>query len=95
MIVEAVKQNGHFIIPYFDELNLGVDRVDVYIDDNVIQGLNNKSDTYKNIEKLNDELGGDEFLELKLKNMPKNFKYQDSGKTDKEIWYEERRAKYE
>ncbi len=54
-----------------------------------------KSSTYKSIEKLNKNLGGDEFLELKLKNMSIDYEYIDTEKSDEELFYESKKEKYE
>jgi len=97
MELEAIRSGSQFIIPELTELNLDIDKIMITISDEIINNSKkiNKSTTYKSLEKLNKDLGGDEFLELKLKNMAKNFKYKESGKTDKETWYAERRDKYE
>jgi len=97
MQLEAIRKGNQFIIPELTELNLDVDKIMITISDETINKSKKiiKSTTYKSLEQLNKDLGGDEFLELKLKNMPKNFKHKEYSKTDKEIWYEARRDKYE
>lgn len=52
-----------------------------------------KSDTYKKLEQLNEKLGGDELVELKLQNYPQNYEYN-SNKSDDEVLMEALRAKY-
>lgn len=54
-----------------------------------------KSETYRSIEKLNDDIGGDEFLELKLKNSSSDYICKTSSKSDKELWLDARKEKYE
>jgi len=97
MKLEAIRSGNQFIIPALIELNLDVDKIMITISDDIINKSKkiNKSTTYKSLEQLNKDLGGNEFLELKLKNMPKDFRYKECAKTDKEIWLEERRDKYE
>lgn len=96
MKIEAVKQNGHFVIPYLDNLDLSLDKIDIIIDDAILENKkNDKSETYKKLEKLNTQLGGNEFLQLKLKNTPKDYEYKHSDKNDREIWFEAVKNKYE
>ena len=53
-----------------------------------------KSETYKALEKAVEKSGGNNLLRIKLKNMPKDFSYE-SDKTDKEILYKVLKEKYE
>ena len=55
----------------------------------------NKSVTYRKLEQISAELEGDELIDMILKDMPKDYHYISSEKTDKEIWYEEVEKKYE
>jgi len=54
-----------------------------------------KSTTYANMMELNDLLGGDDLVEAVLKGMPEYFTYVQSSQSDKEVWFEERKHKYE
>ena len=101
MKVVAIKKEGHYIIPYFEKIHLKRKRVELEFDEKVLWDEKGKeknvekSETYKQLEKLNKDLGGDELIESIMKGMPLDYKYTPSGKSDKEIWYEERREKYE
>ncbi len=54
-----------------------------------------KSETYKHLENLDKELGGSTLLKAIMKGMPLDYTYKKTDKTDREIWYEEVREKYE
>ena len=41
-----------------------------------------KSDTYRKLEELNEKLGGDELIELKLKSYSKNYTYNNTEYDD-------------
>ncbi len=64
-------------MPYLDRLDLDIDKVKVTIQDSLIIKAEriDKSKTYKSIEKLNSDLDGDEFLELKLRNSSKDYSF--------------------
>jgi lipoate-protein ligase A len=89
MRAEVRKINGHFMIPVLDSFNLDIDRFEIDLPEKI---FNSDSNFY---EKLNRDFKKEELLELITKGMPKNYHYIESEKSDKEIWYEEAKEKYE
>ena len=53
-----------------------------------------KSKTYKMLEEASKNTDN-KLVKMWLKHLPKDFEYKNSGMTDKEIWYEEVKHKYE
>ena len=99
MKVEAIKKDGHFIVSYFDKIKLEHDKIEIEFDENVLNKkkktrVEEKSATYKALEKAVKKSGGNDFLKLLLKNTPKNYTYY-QNKPDNEILYEALREKYE
>jgi len=81
-------------------MDITEDSFEIEVSDEMLKKTNKsdqltKSKTYKMLEELNKKLGGDEFIELKLKNIPINYEYQDTGKSDRDLWYEAVKDKYE
>ncbi len=93
----AVKKDGHYIVPALDVLRLGIDEIPVTIDDSIfkLSQDGSQSDAIKKLESINKELGENLLINAILKGLPKDFLYQSSGLTDKEIAVEERTKKYE
>jgi len=59
------------------------------------EAVNEKSATYAKMMELKDLLGGDDLVEAVLKGMPEDFTYVPSNQTGRDIWFEERKHKYE
>ena len=101
MKVEAVKKGNHYIIPYFDKINLKQEKIELEFDEKIIQNQNKKREpvkkgtTYKKYSQLSAELNGDELIDMIISDMPEDYKYSATAKTEKEIWYEEIKKKYE
>ena len=105
MQLEAVKMNGHYFIPYLDKVELKSNKITVNINDELIQSaqkttstkktIKTKSETYRKLEKLKTELKGDSLIESILDGMPIDYEYKDPGKTDRELWYDAVKEKYE
>lgn len=96
MKTQAIKKDGHYYIPYLEGLDLEADEVTIEIDDNILKHLViKKSGIKQELENMNKEMGGNRLIESILDGMPDDFKYVSSGKTDNELWYEERKHKYE
>ena len=99
MKVEAVKKGNHYIIPYFDKIDLKQERIELEFDEGIIAYGDNsgktveKSKAYKALENANKRLPGDSLLELLLKNTPINYSYQQS-KPDKKVLYDVLKEKY-
>jgi len=97
MLIEVIKKDGHFIVPYFEKIHLNLKRIKLEIDENFLHIQEKdveKSETYKALEKAVEKSGGNNLLKIKLKNMPKDFCYK-SDKTDEEILYDALKGKYE
>ncbi|MCD4818176.1 MAG: hypothetical protein K8S23_05760 [Candidatus Cloacimonetes bacterium] len=97
MKVEAILKNGHYIIPYLEKINFNKDHLTIEIDERIFENKIEvkKSETYKQLEKLNKELGGNKLIEAIMKGMPFDYIYKKPEKTDREIWYEAVKEKYE
>ncbi len=96
MRLEAIRKNNHFMLPQLDKLNLKTDKVVVYIEDSALDDIKEQEKkTYETLDKLSASLGGDELIKAIMLGMPEDYKYESVNKTDKEIWYEGRKAKYE
>lgn len=54
-----------------------------------------QSKTYQDLLEMEQQLSCHTLIKMILNDIPKDFSYNSSEKTDKEIWYEERRYKYE
>lgn len=65
------------------------------VNENNHEKAKKKSVTYANMMELNKLLGGDHLLEAVLKGMPEDFTYVASSQSDREIWFEECKHKYE
>ena len=80
-------------------MNPEQDKIEIEFDGNILNKkkktrVEEKSETYKALEKAVEKSGGNNLLRIKLKNMPKDFSYE-SDKTDKEILYKVLKEKYE
>ncbi len=96
MKTRAIKKDGHYYIPYLEGLDLNTDEVTIEIDDNIFkQTVTKKSQIKQELENMNKEMGGNKLIESILYGMPDDFTYIPSDKSDKELWYEERKHKYE
>ena len=71
------------------------DHLTIEIDEELLKKVREKSKTYKHLEEINKDLGGSVLLNAILKEIPINYTYKETDKTDKELWYEEVREKYE
>lgn len=95
MKVEAVLKNGQYVIPFLEKIKLKKPIIFIEIDDKLFSESIKKSDEYKKFEKLSGELEDNELLKLIMDGMPKNYHYKETDLTDREIWLEETRSKYE
>ena len=96
MLAEVKKINGHYMIPGLDKLSLKKDIFFLEIPDYLIKKEEmEKSKAYKNFEELKIELKGDPLIDILFKHMPLDYKEEVNEETDRDIWYEAIREKYE
>ena len=96
MQVEAIEMNGHYFIPALDNQGIKKKRIRFDIPDEKLKDVpeEKKSNTYKILEEVNKKTDN-KLVKMWLKHLPKDFKYKDTGATDRELWYEAVKDKYE
>jgi len=93
---EADVHDGKVEIPAKYRKQLGQHiKLIALVDERKVENVNGKNATYVNMMELNDLLGGDDLVEAVLKGMPEDFTYVQSSQSDRDIWFEERKHKYE
>jgi len=93
---EADVQNGVIEIPveYRESLKNHIEVI-ALVEERKSRNAKGKKSTYENMMELKDLLGGDDLVDAVLKGMPEGFTYVPSTQTDRDIWFEERKHKYE
>ncbi len=96
MQVEAIRQNGHYFIPYLDKVKPKSNRIMVEISNiDFPKEEVKKSESYKMLESLKKESGNNDLINLIMQDMPLDFEYIPSDLSDKEIAVEEKMRKYQ
>lgn len=95
MKLQVIKQDGHYIIPVLEQAELDLQSFYVEVDQDIEIKLSQMatSNTIDQLQKLNQALGGDEYLSFKLKNLPKYYSYNTS-QSDEDILAEALIEKY-
>lgn len=90
MKTQVIKKDRRYYIPYLEQIEFGIEEFSIEIDDNLLNKIipqNTSGHELTNIKKV---LGSSKLLDMILDNVPKDFKYKCSGKTDQELRYEKR-----
>ncbi len=95
MKTQVIKKDGHYYIPYLEQIEFDIEEFSIEIDDNLLNKKTPQKNSGHELTEMKKVLGSSKLLEMILDNVPKDFKYKCSGKTDQELWYEERKNKYE
>jgi len=84
MKVKVIRQGSSYVIPILENADLELDSFYVEIDPSLETMLlrAGRSDTLVKLRKLNDALGGDDYLSFKLKHLPENYNYTTSRSDD-------------
>lgn len=88
MKTQVIRKDGHYYIPYLEQIGLDIEELSVEIDDELLNKKAPQNNAYHELTEMKQILGSSKLLEMILDNVPQNFNYQCSGKTDQEIWYE-------
>ncbi|TWI76911.1 hypothetical protein LZ24_00533 [Desulfobotulus alkaliphilus] len=84
MKVKVIRQGSSYVIPILENTELELDSFYVEIDPSLEAMLLriDRSDTLVKLRKLNDALGGDDYLSFKLKHLPENYSHTTSRSDD-------------
>jgi len=95
MKLQVIKHDGHYIIPILEHTKIDLQSFYVEVDQDIEAKLRQitTSNTISQLQALNKTLGGDDYLDFKLKNLPSHYSYQ-TAQTDEEILAEAFMEKY-
>lgn len=95
MRLQVIKQDGHYTIPFLEQCETSVESFYVEVDGDILAQMTKpvSNDTLQALLALNQAVGGDEYLEYKLKHLPADYLYV-SAQTDEEILAEALHDKY-
>ncbi len=95
MKLHVIKKNGQFVIPALEHLDIDLEGFIVEVDTQTAAQLKSKlkKSTVQQLHELNEALGGDPYLTLKLTHLPPDYHHL-SCKSDDELLAEALQEKY-
>ena len=95
MKLQVIKQGNHYVIPVLEGCNINQNEFYVELDnDTASQLIQAPSNTVHQLSLLNESMGGDDYLEYKLKNLPADYCYI-TTQTDDELLGQALNDKYD
>lgn len=84
MKLQVIKQDGHYIIPELEQVEIDLQSFYVEVDQDISAKLNEMatSNTISQLQALNQSLGGDDYLAFKLQHLPKYYSYKTTQSDD-------------